>query len=196
MALCLALVFSVSSAKAEQCEARGATFDWDTIMPERCDRDGDCYVRNNNRCIGLNDLADMCMYLQNKKCHNVNLVTPTHFVPQFLKALKIAVKRGFHLPIVYNSSGYDSIETLQLLDGIIDIYLPDMKYGNDQNALEYSNAQEYTKYNRIAIKEMFRQVGLLKTDRDGIAEKGLLIRHLVLPYQIADSKKIYPIRYP
>ncbi len=79
----------------------------------------------------------MFLYLQNKKCHNLNLVTPTHFVPQFLKALKAAVKKGFNIPIVYNSSGYDSLETLELLDGIVDIYLPDMKYGSNENALKY-----------------------------------------------------------
>lgn len=140
--------------------------------------------------VSINELADIFLYLQNKKCHNLNLVTPTHFVPQFLKTLKAAVKRGFHLPIVYNSSGYDPIETLKLLDGVIDIYLPDMKYGSNENALKYSGIKNYFDYNKIAIKEMFRQVGPLKTDKMGIAVRGLIIRHLVLPYQIAESKNI------
>ncbi len=140
--------------------------------------------------VSVSQLADMFLYLQSKKCHNLNLVTPTHFVPQFLKALKGAVKKGFHLPIVYNSSGYDSPETLELLNGIVDIYLPDMKYGSNENALEYSNIKNYFDHNKIAIKEMFSQVGPLKTDKDGIAIMGLIIRHLVLPYDIVKSKSI------
>ncbi len=144
----------------------------------------------NGNPVSIIDLADIFLYLQNKKCHNINLVTPTHFVPQFLKALKIAVKKGFNLPIVYNTSGYECIETLKLLDGVVDIYLPDMKYGCNENAQKYSGIKNYFDYNKIAIKEIFRQVGSLKTDKSGIAVKGLLIRHLVLPYNISESKNI------
>lgn len=144
----------------------------------------------NGNPVSINDLADIFLYLQNKKCHNLNLVTPTHFVPQILKALKIAVKKSFKLPIVYNTSGYECIETLNLMDGVVDIYLPDMKYGCNENALQYSGIKKYFDYNKAAIKEIFRQVGPLKTDRHGIAVKGLIIRHLVLPYKIAESKKI------
>ncbi|MBU1078113.1 MAG: radical SAM protein [Spirochaetes bacterium] len=138
----------------------------------------------------VEELADMYLYLQAKHCHNINFVTPTHFVPQILKALKIAVSRGFNLPLVYNSSGYDSLKTLKLLDGVIDIYLPDMKYGSNENGLQYSKVQNYSDHNRIAIKEMFSQVGALETTRDGVAVKGLIIRHLVLPYNISKSKEI------
>lgn len=144
----------------------------------------------NGRKISINELADIFLYLQSKKCHNINLVTPTHFVPQFLKALKLSVSKGFHLPIVYNSSGYDSLKILKLLDGVIDIYLPDMKYGCNENAYKYSHVKNYFYYNKIAIKEMFSQGGPLKTDPSGVAIKGLIIRHLVLPYNIAESKKI------
>ena len=140
--------------------------------------------------VSIIDLAEMFLYLQNKKCHNLNLVTPTHFVPQFLKALKAAVKKGFNIPIVYNSSGYDSLETLELLDGIVDIYLPDMKYGSNENALKYSGIKDYFDHNKKAIKEMFDQAGTLKMGKDGAALSGLIIRHLVLPYNIAESKKI------
>lgn len=144
----------------------------------------------NGKEVSINSLADILLFLQRKRCHNVNLVTPTHFVPMFLKALKIAIEKGFKLPIVYNSSGYDSVEILKILNGIIDIYLPDMKYGDSTNALKYSGVKDYFEYNKLAIKEMFSQVGLLRTDRNGIAIKGLMIRHLVLPYNISDSKKI------
>jgi len=140
--------------------------------------------------VALGELADIFLHLQNKKCHNLNLVTPTHFVPPFLKALNIAVRKGFKLPVVYNTSGYETLETLTLLDGIVDIYLPDMKYGNNENALKYSGIKNYFDFNTQAVKEMFRQVGPLRTDKDGIAEKGLIIRHLVLPYNIAASEKI------
>ena len=138
----------------------------------------------------VENLAETFLFLQNKKCHNLNLVTPTHFVPQFIKALYLAIEKGFSLPVVYNSSGYESIETLKLLDGIIDIYLPDMKYGSDENALQYSGIKNYVENNQITIREMFRQVGHLEKDKNDIAIKGLIIRHLVLPYNIAESKKI------
>ncbi len=144
----------------------------------------------NGKKITINELADIFLYLQSKKCHNINLVTPTHFIPQFLKALKLAIPKGFHLPIVYNSSGYDSLKILKLLDGVIDIYLPDMKYGCNENAYKYSHIKDYFDYNKIAIKEMFSQVGPLQTDSSGVAIRGLIIRHLVLPYNIAESKKI------
>ncbi len=140
--------------------------------------------------VSVEDVAYMMVYLQKKGCHNINFVTPTHFVPQILKALKIAISRGFKLPLVYNTSGYESIETLKLLDGIVDIYLPDMKYADEEMAFKYSGIRNYPEINQRAIKEMHRQVGDLKTDRYKIAYKGVLIRHLVLPYNIAGSKKI------
>ncbi len=133
------------------------------------------------------ELAGMMLYLQGKGAHNINFVTPTHFVPSILKALVIAVEKGFHLPLVYNTSGYEKVETLRLLDGIVDIYLPDIKYSSDEMAKRYSKAKQYVKYNRQALKEMFRQVGFLKLNREGVAVRGLLIRHLVLPNGIAGS---------
>jgi putative pyruvate formate lyase activating enzyme len=127
------------------------------------------------------ELACQMLWLQEQGCHNLNLVTPTHFVPQILKALGIARERDFNLPIVYNTSGYDSVETLKLLDGIIDIYLPDMRYGDDKAAMRYSVAPHYVAVNQAAIKEMYRQVRNLVVDEQGIATRGLIVRHLVLP---------------
>ena len=129
----------------------------------------------------IGELACQMTWLQEQGCHNLNLVTPTHFAPQFLKALGISRERGFSLPIVYNTSGYDSVETLKLLDGIVDIYLPDMRYGDTRAAMQYSAAPDYVEKNQAAVREMYRQAGNLVTDGQGIAERGLIIRHLVLP---------------
>lgn len=129
----------------------------------------------------VGELACQMLWLQEQGCHNLNLVTPTHVMPQILKALGIAKERGFNLPIVYNTSGYESLEALRLLDGIVDIYLPDMRYSDDATALKYSSAPRYPEINRAAIKEMFRQVGNLVLDENGVAQRGLIIRHLVLP---------------
>ncbi len=136
------------------------------------------------------ELACQMIWLQEQGCHNVNLVTPTHFVPQFLKALGLARERGFNLPIVYNTSGYDSVETLRLLDGVVDIYLPDMRYGDNKAAMQYSVAPHYVEVNRAAVKEMYRQVGNLVMDDQGIAKRGLLIRHLVLPGGISGTESV------
>ncbi|HEY6011669.1 MAG TPA: radical SAM protein [Nitrospirota bacterium] len=136
------------------------------------------------------ELACQMVWLQEQGCHNVNLVTPTHFVPQILQALGIARERGFDLPIVYNSSGYDSPETLRLLDGIVDIYLPDMRYGDDNAAMKYSIAPHYVEVNQAAIREMYRQVGNLVLDDQGIAKRGLIIRHLVLPGGLSGTETV------
>jgi putative pyruvate formate lyase activating enzyme len=136
------------------------------------------------------ELACQMLWLQEQGCHNVNLVTPTHFMPQILKALGIALERGFRLPLVYNTSGYDSLESLKLLDGIVDIYLPDMRYSDDKAALKYSIAPHYPEVNRAAIKEMYRQVGNLVMDDDGIAKRGLIIRHLILPCGLSGTERI------
>ncbi|HUI44998.1 MAG TPA: radical SAM protein [Nitrospirota bacterium] len=127
------------------------------------------------------ELACQMVWLQEQGCHNVNLVTPTHFMPQILKALGLAWERGFCLPVVYNTSGYESLRALQLLDGIIDIYLADMRYSDKAIARRYSMAVHYPEINREAVKEMYRQVGNLVVDETGIAKRGLIIRHLVLP---------------
>ncbi len=136
------------------------------------------------------ELACQMLWLQEQGCHNLNLVTPTHFVPQILKALGLARERGFTLPIVYNTSGYDSVETLRLLDGIVDIYLPDMRYSDEAVARKYSIAPHYPEINRAAVKEMYRQVGNLVLDDEGIAKRGLIIRHLVLPGALSGTEGV------
>ena len=138
----------------------------------------------------VNSLSSMMVSLQNKGCHNINLVTPTHFVPQILKALLFAIPQGLKIPLVYNTSGYETINTLKLLDGIIDIYMPDFKYGSDKNGKIYSNVPDYFSKTKLAIKEMHRQVGDLQINKEGIAKKGLLIRHLVLPNDLARSESV------
>ncbi len=134
-------------------------------------------------------LAEEFLSLQNKGCHNINLVTPTHYVPQILKALGMAIDKGLKLPIVYNTGGYESVETLKLLDGVVDIYLPDIKYSENKHAKILSVCSDYVEKNRKALKEMYRQTGLLKTDSEGIAMQGMIIRHLVLPNDLAGSDK-------
>lgn len=133
------------------------------------------------------ELACQMLWLQEQGCHNLNLVTPTHFMPQILKALGIARERGFSLPIVYNTSGYESVESLRLLDGIVDIYLPDMRYSDESTARRFSVAPYYPEINRAAVMEMYRQVGNLQLDEKGIAKRGLIIRHLVLPHGISGT---------
>ncbi len=135
-------------------------------------------------------LAGIMLQLQAMGCHNINLVSPSHVVVPILQSLAIARRKGLNLPIVYNTGGYDSLATLRLLDGIIDIYMPDMKYSNATLARKYSRIPHYPDINQTAVKEMHRQVGDLVLDRRGIAQRGLLIRHLVLPNEIAGSEKI------
>jgi len=140
--------------------------------------------------VSKEELACMMLSLQDKGCHNINLVSPTHVVPQILEAFEMAVKSGLQLPLVYNSGGYDSIETLRLLDGIVDIYMPDMKYSDEKNAEKLSGVENYPSINRAAVKEMHRQVGDLQINEDGIAQRGLLVRHLVLPHGLAGTKEV------
>lgn len=135
-------------------------------------------------------LARMMVRLQDAGCHNINFVTPSHVVPQILEALVLAREDGLSVPLVYNSGGYDRAETIRLLEGIFDIYMPDAKYGRDETALKYSNAPKYTHYMKTAIKEMHRQVGDLSIDEDGIAVRGLLVRHLILPDGLADTAEV------
>jgi putative pyruvate formate lyase activating enzyme len=129
--------------------------------------------------------------LQKMGCHNINFVTPTHFTPQIVKALKIAIENGLHVPLVYNCGGYESKRTIELLEGIVDIYMPDIKYSNAEIAGKYSNAPDYFAVCKAAVKEMHRQVGDLTVDDRGIAVRGLLIRHLVLPSGLAGSDAIF-----
>jgi putative pyruvate formate lyase activating enzyme len=135
-------------------------------------------------------LARMMLSLQDKGCHNINLVSPTHVVPYILDALELAADMGLHLPLVYNSGGYDSVETLELLEGIVDIYMPDMKYSDDRTAEQLSGIKNYPLINKAAIKEMHRQVGDLQIDQEGIAQRGLLVRHLVLPNGLAGTREM------
>jgi putative pyruvate formate lyase activating enzyme len=134
-------------------------------------------------------LAENMLYLQRIGCHNINLVTPTHYTPQLVKAIAIAARKGLKLPVVYNCSGYESIETLRLLDGIIDIYMPDIKYSDPECSRRYSNAPDYFEVCKTAVCEMHKQVGDLVIKRD-IAYHGLLIRHLLLPGDKAGSLKV------
>ena len=136
------------------------------------------------------ELACQMLWLQDQGCHNLNLVTPTHFMPQILKALQIARERGFVLPIVYNTSGYESLEALRLLDGIVDIYLTDIRYADDRIAMRYSVAHHYWVVNQTAVREMFRQVGNLILDKKGIAIRGLLVRHLILPAGLSGTQAV------
>ena len=136
------------------------------------------------------ELAQMMLALQARGCHNINLVTPTHVVPQILEALLLACAQGLALPLVYNCGGYESLETLKLLDGIVDIYMPDMKYSNAEIAREYSGVEDYPSINRAAVKAMHRQVGDLQMDEHGVATRGLLVRHLVLPYGLAGTDAV------
>lgn len=140
--------------------------------------------------VSKEELARMMLSLQDRRCHNINLVSPTHVVPQILEALELAIGLGLQLPLVYNSGGYDSLDTLQLLDGIVDIYMPDMKYSDEKAAEELSGIQAYPSVNRAAVKEMHRQVGDLQIDPEGVAQRGLLVRHLVLPADLAGTEAI------
>ncbi len=139
----------------------------------------------------LEKLAGMMVRLQEGGCHNINIVTPSHIVPQLIRSIGIAAGRGLSIPLVYNTGGYDSVETLRLLDGIIDIYMPDAKYGSNEVAAALSHAPDYVEVMQAAIREMHRQVGDLVIF-DGIAVRGLLVRHLVLPENLAGSDVVLP----
>lgn len=142
--------------------------------------------------VSLEELADAMLYLQKSGCHNINFVTPTHQIPQILAALEIAISKGLRLPLVYNTGGYDALETIKLLDGVFDIYMPDFKYWDSEPAKKYSKAADYPEVARAAFKEMYRQVGDLVINEEGIAEKGLLVRHLILPEGLAGTKGVMP----
>jgi putative pyruvate formate lyase activating enzyme len=144
----------------------------------------------DGREVSAQELAAMMISLQRRGCHNINLVTPTHVVAQILEALAIALPAGLSIPLVYNCGGYESVDTLHLLDGIVDIYMPDMKYSDDETARQYSGIENYWSANSAAVKEMHRQVGDLQTDERGVATKGLLVRHLVLPHDLAGTREV------
>jgi putative pyruvate formate lyase activating enzyme len=136
------------------------------------------------------ELAGMMLELQQRGCHNINLVTPTHVVPQILEALLVAVDNGLSIPLVYNTSGYDRVSTLKLLRGIVDIYMPDFKFWDEQWAKTYCNAPDYREVAALALKETHSQVGDLIMDSNGIAERGLLVRHLVMPQGVSGTRQV------
>ena len=137
------------------------------------------------------DLAAIFLSLQERGCHNLNLVTPSHVVPQVLEALALAAGRGLRLPVVYNSSGYDTVETLRLLDGVVDVYMPDFKFWRSETAERYTAAPDYSERARAAILEMHRQTGPLRFGPDGLARRGVLVRHLVMPGLTEESGAIF-----
>lgn len=142
--------------------------------------------------ISFERLADIMIELQEKNCHNIGLVSPTHFAPQILKGIYIAIKKGLKLPIIYNTNGYDSVEILKMFNGVIDIYLPDLKYGNNDYAKEYSKIDDYFDFAKSAITEMYNQVGdELIYNEEGIVIRGLIIRHLVLPNDLSETEKVF-----
>ncbi len=159
-----------------------------------------CQNYNISQCswgkeITIDRLSEIFIELQEKGALNINLVTPTHYVPQIIEAIKIAKIKGLNLPIIYNSSGYEKVETIRLLKGYIDVYLPDMKYFETKYSIKYSRAKDYFSYASEAINEMVNQVGEVKFDDNGIIQRGVIIRHLMLPGLLFDSKKIIDYIY-
>ncbi len=142
------------------------------------------------RPVSAQELAQIFLKLQDMGCHNINLVSPSHVVPQILEALYLAIEKGLKIPLVYNTSSFDSLKSLKLLDGVVDIYLADLKYLSRDFGRKYSKVKDYPKHAVEAIKEMYRQVGNLKVDDRGIAVRGLLVRHLVLPNDISTTKAV------
>lgn len=140
--------------------------------------------------ITIQELAEIFIHQQEKGAHNINLVTPTMYVYQIIEAIKIAKKHGLNIPIIYNSNGYENVETIKLLNGYIDVYLPDLKYYTNEISKKYSNVDNYFKHATNAIKEMYYQVGNAKFSDDGLIQKGVIIRHLVLPNHIQNTKNI------
>ena len=140
--------------------------------------------------ISVEDLAAMMLILQKRGCHNINFVTPSHQVYQILAALPLAIEGGLNVPLVYNTGGYDALETLRLLDGVVDIYMPDFKFWDPEVAKDLCQAEDYPEIARQAVKEMHRQVGDLVVDEQGVARRGLLVRHLVLPDDLSGTKEV------
>jgi putative pyruvate formate lyase activating enzyme len=164
-------------------------FSWCNLRCQFC-QNSDISQLGAGREVEPEEIAGMMLALQERGCHNINFVTPSHVVPQILAAVAIAAARGLTIPLVYNTGGYDALVSLQLLDGVVDIYMPDMKYADEAVARRYSKVRNYPAINQAAVKEMHRQVGDLVCDDDGIARRGLLVRHLVLPEGIAGTADI------
>ena len=145
--------------------------------------------------ISVEDFSNICINLEKDGAHNINLVTPTHFVPLIVEGIKLARDKGLKIPIVYNTSGYENVDTIKLLDGIVNIYLPDFKYYDDTLANKYSHVKDYFKYASSSLEEMYKQVGKPVFDKDGIMKSGIIVRHMMLPGKIEDSKKIIDYLY-
>lgn len=152
-------------------------------------------TENKGREVTCDDLSAEFLKLQDKGANNINLVTPTHFVPQIIKALDLAKEKGLILPIVYNCGGYERAETIKLLSGYVDVYMPDMKYFSDKYAVRYSAAPDYFNNAKNALEEMFRQVGKPMFNESGIMQKGVIVRHMMLPGLLFDTKKIIDYLY-
>ena len=135
-------------------------------------------------------LSEIMLELQNMSCHNINIVTPTHIIPQLLSALYIAIEMGLHLPLIYNTGGYENIEILKILNGVVDIYMPDIKFLDIEASRNYMDAPDYPEIVKETLKQMHEQVGDLKINKQGLAVKGLIIRHLIMPGMVEDTKKI------
>jgi putative pyruvate formate lyase activating enzyme len=164
-------------------------FSWCNLRCVYC-QNWDISQKEIGREVSADELAGMMLELQVMGYHNINLVSPSHVVAQVISAVAIAANKGLQLPLVYNTGGYDSLEALRLLEGIVDIYMPDMKYADPETARCYSRARDYVTFNRAAVKEMHRQVGDLVLDKNGIARRGLLVRHLVLPGDLAGTAEL------
>jgi len=171
------------------CRSGTIFFSWCNMRCVYC-QNWDISHKGHGQEVEPEELAAMMLDLQAQGCHNINLVSPSHIVAQIIAAVEIAAGQGLQLPLVYNTGGYDSQEALTLLDGIVDIYMPDMKYADSAIARRYSRVRDYVPINQAAVKEMHRQVGDLVLDEDGIAQRGLLVRHLVLPDDLAGSDQV------
>jgi putative pyruvate formate lyase activating enzyme len=171
------------------CGSGTIFFSWCTLRCRFCQNFPISQLGNGEE-LSTGALAERMLKLQKLGAHNINLVTPGHYLPQILAALWLAIPKGFRLPLVWNSNGYEPASALELLEGIVDIFLPDMKYVDEEPAVRFSAAPGYRDINRAAIREMFRQVGHLQLDDEGIARRGLIIRHLVLPEGAAGSRAI------
>jgi putative pyruvate formate lyase activating enzyme len=188
-------VYSFMSHQGEEPPVSG-TKGSGTIFFSNCNM-GCIYCQNyefsqlgQGREVICDDLAGFMLELQKMGCHNINLVTPTHILPQILAALKIAISKGLNIPIVYNTGGYELPEIIILLEGIVDIYLADMRYADNAMSLKYSNAPNYPRYNRKSLKEMRRQIDKDEINNDGIMKRGLIIRHLVLPEDVSGTDMV------
>jgi len=190
-----AVVASYGPHHGEEDPLRGSAgsgtifFSWCNLRCVFC-QNWDISQRGAGHEVEPGEIADIMLELQRLGCHNINFVTPSHVVAQIIAAVCNAAQRGLAVPLVYNTGGYDSLEALALLDGIVDIYMPDMKYGDSARARKYSKARDYVEVNRSAVKEMHRQVGDLVLDGHGVARRGLLVRHLVLPRGIAGTADV------